>query len=352
MSVQTRADRREVEAETEQAEAEAGVVRDEPTDSPTADRGGRDLPRRRSGQPGQAVRRQPAQRRRDGGRRAGPPGRRLGSSATRRPPTSSSPGSPTSRVVLAKPRSYMNLSGGATASLARFFSIEPGHIIAVHDELDLPAGTIRVKSGGGEGGHNGLRSISVVPGHQGLPAGAVRHRPTARPDGPRGLRAPGLLGAAERKELDVDLEHAADAVELLIEFGLEATQNQLHARDPARSTRVAGAARACGPRRRRAVRSRGRAPRRRALQLAGRGLGQASDRQHRHHRRSHADGRGDRGPDVGGRSVRTRGLSPACRDSTASANDSRPPGVFQRTATALPARTPSTVSATRSTSVG
>jgi len=67
------------------------------------------------------------------------------------------------RVVLAKPRAYMNLSGGATATLARFFSIEPSRVIAVHDELDLPPSSIRVKSGGGEGGHNGLRSISSTP---------------------------------------------------------------------------------------------------------------------------------------------------------------------------------------------
>ncbi|MEP6560264.1 MAG: aminoacyl-tRNA hydrolase, partial [Nakamurella sp.] len=68
------------------------------------------------------------------------------------------------RVVLAKPRSYMNLSGGATAGLARFFSIAAANVIAVHDELDLPSSTIALKLGGGEGGHNGLRSISASLG--------------------------------------------------------------------------------------------------------------------------------------------------------------------------------------------
>mgnify|MGYP001441037417 FL=1 len=68
------------------------------------------------------------------------------------------------RVILAKPRSYMNLSGGATAALAKFFSVVPARVIAVHDELDLPPSTIRVKQGGGEGGHNGLRSISASLG--------------------------------------------------------------------------------------------------------------------------------------------------------------------------------------------
>jgi len=133
-----------------------------------------------------------------------------------------------SRVVLAKPRSYMNLSGGAAATLARFFSIEPGNVIAVHDELDLPPATIRVKSGGGEGGHNGLRSMSAALGTKdylrvrfgiGRPPGRMEAADYVLRD----------FSAAERKDLEVDIEHAADAVELLIEFGLEATQNQLHA---------------------------------------------------------------------------------------------------------------------------
>ena len=131
------------------------------------------------------------------------------------------------RVVLAKPRSYMNLSGGASATLARFFTIDPSHVIAVHDELDLLPSTIRVKSGGGEGGHNGLRSISTSLGTKDyLRVRFGIGRPPGRMD-----PADFVLhdfSAAERKELDLDLEHAADAVELLIEFGLEATQNQLH----------------------------------------------------------------------------------------------------------------------------
>jgi len=131
------------------------------------------------------------------------------------------------RVVLAKPRSYMNLSGGAASTLARFFSIEPTNVIAVHDELDLPPSTIRVKSGGGEGGHNGLRSISASLGTKDY----LRVRfGIGRPPG-RMEAADFVLRdfcAAARKDLEVDLEHAADAVELLIEFGLEATQNQLH----------------------------------------------------------------------------------------------------------------------------
>jgi len=130
-------------------------------------------------------------------------------------------------VVLAKPRSYMNLSGAATAALARFFSIEPDHIIAVHDELDLPPATIRVKSGGGEGGHNGLRSISAALGtKEYLRVRFGIGRPPGRMDAADFVLRD--FSAAERKDLDVDLEHAADAVELLVEFGLEATQNRIH----------------------------------------------------------------------------------------------------------------------------
>jgi PTH1 family peptidyl-tRNA hydrolase len=133
-----------------------------------------------------------------------------------------------SRVVLAKPRSYMNLSGGATAGLSRFFGIEPSGVIAVHDELDLPPGTIRVKSGGGEGGHNGLRSISAALGTKDyLRVRFGIGRPPGRMDPADYVLRD--FSAAERKNLGVDIEQAADAVELLIEVGLEAAQNTLHA---------------------------------------------------------------------------------------------------------------------------
>ena len=131
------------------------------------------------------------------------------------------------RAVLAKPRSYMNVSGGPVASLARFFGTDPGEIIVVHDELDLPPATIRVKSGGGEGGHNGLRSISSALGSKDyLRVRFGVGRPPGRMDPADFVLRD--FSAAERKDLAVDLEHAADAVELLIEVGLEAAQNTLH----------------------------------------------------------------------------------------------------------------------------
>jgi peptidyl-tRNA hydrolase, PTH1 family len=131
------------------------------------------------------------------------------------------------RAVLAKPRTYMNLSGGPVAGAAKFFSVDPADVLVVHDDLDLDFGVVRLKRGGGEGGHNGLRSISKSlatkdylrvrfgigrpPGRQG-PADYVLKR----------------WSATERRELDVSVELAADAVESLLELGLEAAQNKLH----------------------------------------------------------------------------------------------------------------------------
>lgn len=132
------------------------------------------------------------------------------------------------RAILAKPRSYMNLSGGATAGLARFFGVEPSSIVAVHDDLDLPPATTKLKSGGGEGGHNGLRSMSAALGTKDyLRVRIGIGRPPGRMDPADYVLRD--FSAAERKNLDVDLEHAADAVELLIQVGLEAAQNTLHA---------------------------------------------------------------------------------------------------------------------------
>jgi PTH1 family peptidyl-tRNA hydrolase len=131
------------------------------------------------------------------------------------------------RVVLAKPRSYMNLSGGPVAALCRFFSVEPAKVVALHDELDLPYGTIRVKFGGGEGGHNGLRSISGALGTKDyLRVRFGIGRPPGRMDPADYVLRD--FSATERRDLAVDLEHAGDAVTMLMESGLLATQNSLH----------------------------------------------------------------------------------------------------------------------------
>jgi peptidyl-tRNA hydrolase, PTH1 family len=131
------------------------------------------------------------------------------------------------QVILAKPRSYMNLSGRPVAALARFFSVDPANLVVVHDELDLDYGTLRLKLGGGEGGHNGLRSISQALGTKDYLRTRVGiGRPPGRMDPADYVLKP--FSSVERKELDLVCEEAADAVELLLRVGLEAAQNQLH----------------------------------------------------------------------------------------------------------------------------
>jgi PTH1 family peptidyl-tRNA hydrolase len=131
-------------------------------------------------------------------------------------------------VVLAKPRSYMNESGGPVVAVSRFFKIPVERITVVHDDLDLPFGTLRVKRGGGEGGHNGLRSISAAGGSKDFTRVRVGiGRPPGRQD-PIDFVLNGF-SAAERKELPLIVDRAADAVESLLVDGLELTQNRFNA---------------------------------------------------------------------------------------------------------------------------
>lgn len=132
------------------------------------------------------------------------------------------------RVVLAKPRTYMNVSGGPVAGLARYFSVEPADLIVIHDDLDLGFGIVRLKLGGGEGGHNGLRSISSSIGTRDyLRVRFGIGRPPGRQD-PADFVLKRFSGA-ERKELDFAVDLAADATEALLSDGLEAAQNKFHA---------------------------------------------------------------------------------------------------------------------------
>ena len=131
------------------------------------------------------------------------------------------------RAVLAKPRGYMNLSGGPVVNVARFFSVAATDVVVVHDDLDLEPGVVRLKRGGGEGGHNGLRSISKsLATKEYLRVRFGIGRPPGRQD-----PADYVLkrwSSAERRDLDVSVELAADAVEALLTDGLEAAQNRLH----------------------------------------------------------------------------------------------------------------------------
>lgn len=138
-------------------------------------------------------------------------------------------GRPGPAAVLAKPVSFMNVSGGPVAGLVRYFSLDPAHVLVVHDELDLPFGTLRLKRGGGEGGHNGLRDVSKALGTRGYVRVRVGvGRPPGRMDAADFVLRD--FSPAERKELPWLLDAAADAVELVATLGLEAAQLVVHTR--------------------------------------------------------------------------------------------------------------------------
>ena len=131
------------------------------------------------------------------------------------------------RVVLARPRCYMNESGGPVSTLAKFYKVPADRIIAVHDELDIPFDTLRVKLGGGDNGHNGLRSI-----RRSMDSGDF-YRVRVGIGRPPGRQSPADFvlsdySAAERKQLPFQVDTAADAVECLVTEGLEKTQSRFN----------------------------------------------------------------------------------------------------------------------------
>jgi PTH1 family peptidyl-tRNA hydrolase len=132
------------------------------------------------------------------------------------------------RAVLAKPKTYMNLSGGPTASLRDYFTVPLKRVVVVHDELDIPYGTLRLKRGGGDNGHNGLRSItSALGSKEYLRVRFGIGRPPGRQDPADYVLKD--FAAAERKDLGFHVDRAADAVEALLTGPLEAAQNTFHA---------------------------------------------------------------------------------------------------------------------------
>lgn len=135
------------------------------------------------------------------------------------------PGGP--RFVLAKPNTYMNLSGGPVAQLLRFYSLDPSRLIVVQDELDIPFDTIKLKYGGGHGGHNGVRDIIAAAGTGEFTRVRVG---VGRPPGAQAAADHVLkvFGATERKNLPILVADAADAVEQIAAEGLTAAQNRFH----------------------------------------------------------------------------------------------------------------------------
>ena len=130
--------------------------------------------------------------------------------------------------MLAKPGTFMNLSGGPTAQLAKFFKIEPSTIVVIHDELDLEFDTLKVKVGGGAGGHNGLKDlIARLGGPEFIRVRVGIGRPPGRQD-PADFVLKDFSGT-ERQSLPNLLSDAADAVEAVASDGLVAAQQKFHA---------------------------------------------------------------------------------------------------------------------------
>jgi len=137
------------------------------------------------------------------------------------------PGAEVPRVVLMKARCYMNELGGPVKQLASFYKVPPERIVAIHDELDIPFDTMRVKLGGGDNGHNGLRSIrsSLATGDFFRVRVGVG-RPPGRQDPADFLLS--NYSSTERKELPFQVDRAADAVESLLTVGLAETQQRFN----------------------------------------------------------------------------------------------------------------------------
>lgn len=139
----------------------------------------------------------------------------------------SAPGVPGPRVVLARPRCYMNEVGGPVKALATFYKVPPAQVVAIHDELDIPFDTMRVKLGGGDNGHNGLKSMRSSLGTGDFHRVRVG---IGRPPGRQEVADFVLsdYSSAERKVLPFVIDSGADAVESLVADGLEKTQQRFN----------------------------------------------------------------------------------------------------------------------------
>jgi PTH1 family peptidyl-tRNA hydrolase len=136
---------------------------------------------------------------------------------------------PAGKCRLLKPMTYMNRSGQSTSALSRFYRIPPQGILVIHDELDLPAGAVRLKQGGGHGGHNGLRDIISTlgsrdfwrlrlgighPGHRDKVTGYVLSRPSRD----------------DQQEIELAIDRSADEIDALLQGDFQHIMNQLHSK--------------------------------------------------------------------------------------------------------------------------
>lgn len=131
------------------------------------------------------------------------------------------------KVVTAFPQSYMNRSGGPVSKLMDYYGVDAEHVIVLHDELDLPLGQLRLKQGGGHGGHNGMRDIIAARGPEVLRVRLGIGRPPGRQDAADFVLKP--FAKAEQDEVDLLVQLGADAVERIIAEGFLAAQQRIHA---------------------------------------------------------------------------------------------------------------------------
>jgi len=139
-------------------------------------------------------------------------------------------GAPGPQVLLAEPLTFMNLSGGPVAGLVRYLDVGIDRVIVVHDDLDIPFGSVRLKSGGGEGGHNGLRSISAsLSSKDYLRVRVGVGRPPGRMEAADFVLKD--FSSVERRDVPWLVDAASDAVEMVVRQGLAAAQLRFHTAD-------------------------------------------------------------------------------------------------------------------------
>jgi PTH1 family peptidyl-tRNA hydrolase len=134
------------------------------------------------------------------------------------------PGGP--KLVIAKPNGYMNTSGGPVSALLKYYSLPVDRLVIVHDELDIPFDTVRLKQGGGHGGHNGVRDVSKATDGGFTRVRVGIGRPPGRQDSADFVLKE--FSGTERQALPNLVSDAADAVEAVVEHGLVAAQQRFH----------------------------------------------------------------------------------------------------------------------------
>lgn len=129
------------------------------------------------------------------------------------------------KIVLAKPQTYMNLSGGAVGALLNWFKLTPADLVVIYDDLDLPPGKIRIRSGGGAGGHKGVQSLIQVLGTEAFPRVRIGIGRPTEPDFETPDYVLSRFGTHEAGLMEESIAAAAEAVRCMVRDGLERAMN-------------------------------------------------------------------------------------------------------------------------------